>query len=739
MSSRHYEFDLNSPPPQRKQETGSPRKGLDGETSSSPRQPAEKRKRQKSAETHGDPLKPNSGIVDTMTQSNYSGYFLSQPIKAPVWRGWFNCMGSIYGKMSGHLSNKACPRVIKESNKLHGFIDFEKLPKSVVWPRSFATAPPTDDNIGLFFFPDSLDDEPRFNDLVDEMSSKEMVLRAMVGRVELLLFSSLELPENYWRFAGMCYLWGIFKRRESTIPQQSQVVNLISDDEDPVGTDPDGPYGCSSLAIQPAFDPSMGEEQRNSSAFPSIGEEQGNPSDLSTMIRENQRNPCSLTTTGVERGNPAALPSIRQNQRNPCATRSSTGFSRSAFRFYSRSSASAVNTPTPAGLVIGHSRPLEPRTLKFHDGPTVPGMQRMPFQCGQTVPKREHSPVHADPREPGRDKMQLHHGGETLREIRGKLPIQYGDPTEVARDRLVLHNGGATLREIRGKLPLQNGEPSDQEMYRLLLQLHADRTARERYRLLQLQGDPRVRERGRLRSDGDPTTTRRREKLPLVADPSSCRSDRSTHHGGPTLREIDRIPLQGDPAVAEEIQRRFPLRSNPTARDRESLRVQHGGPTVLETEGLRLQSGGPTMQETERLRLRGDRTLCTREILRLLQQGALTVPETEGLLFQGDPAERVRHRAGDPTVPETERLSLQGDPTALEREGLPDHGGRTVRERGRMLPNRGRRRATAARERSALPSSGVSTDLVLFPLAPEGIGAQSEVREPDGSRHKRTR
>lgn len=72
--------------------------------------------------------------------------------------------GSMYfsnetiGPVSGllvHLSNVACSKVVEETGHLPEVLHAELLPRSTVWPESFKIRGPTDQNIALFFFPDS--------------------------------------------------------------------------------------------------------------------------------------------------------------------------------------------------------------------------------------------------------------------------------------------------------------------------------------------------------------------------------------------------------------------------------------------------------------------------------------------------------------------------------------------------------------------------------------------------------
>lgn len=59
--------------------------------------------------------------------------------------------------LAAHLSTKACQRVWELSRLLQpmAMVEVMKLPRLEAWPKSWKTSGPTDDSIGLFFFPHS--------------------------------------------------------------------------------------------------------------------------------------------------------------------------------------------------------------------------------------------------------------------------------------------------------------------------------------------------------------------------------------------------------------------------------------------------------------------------------------------------------------------------------------------------------------------------------------------------------
>ncbi|XP_068661216.1 PHD finger-containing protein 1-like [Aristolochia californica] len=142
--------------------------------------------------------------------SGDSIYVYSSPIFNPVW-GYFDINGRCYGRVAAHLSNKASSKVFEGANMLDSRLHLQKLPRSEAWPTSFSLSPPTDDNIALYFFPESQRDDVVIDELLDEVNHLDLVLTAELDRAELLLSSSLLLPKNYWRFRGKCYIWGVFR------------------------------------------------------------------------------------------------------------------------------------------------------------------------------------------------------------------------------------------------------------------------------------------------------------------------------------------------------------------------------------------------------------------------------------------------------------------------------------------------------------------------------------------------
>ncbi|KAG9444349.1 hypothetical protein H6P81_015689 [Aristolochia fimbriata] len=166
-----------------------------------------------SSDEDGENCRGQSGAGTTTCNS----YILSKPYEDHVWRGCFDIEPQWSVGVTGHLSNTACLRVWEGANRLPARISLESLPRTKAWPKNFLNSPPTGENIGLFFFPETQGDEMAFDDLIKEVVDRELVLKATSEGDELHIFSSLVLPQAYWHFHGNCYLWGLFKTRQLPI------------------------------------------------------------------------------------------------------------------------------------------------------------------------------------------------------------------------------------------------------------------------------------------------------------------------------------------------------------------------------------------------------------------------------------------------------------------------------------------------------------------------------------------
>ncbi|XP_077216228.1 PHD finger-containing protein 1-like [Tasmannia lanceolata] len=160
-------------------------------------------------------------VPHTLNSTDSHSYVYSQPIIDPIWRGCFSTCNDTYGIISAHLSNKACPKVCEGASMLSVLLSVEKLARTRAWPKAFQDSPPTDDNIALYFFAGCPRDDMLFDQLVHDINTQDLALRATIDGAELLIFSSLLLPQQYHKFQGECYLWGVFRSSKTPLPHST--------------------------------------------------------------------------------------------------------------------------------------------------------------------------------------------------------------------------------------------------------------------------------------------------------------------------------------------------------------------------------------------------------------------------------------------------------------------------------------------------------------------------------------
>ncbi|MCD7446159.1 hypothetical protein HAX54_045216 [Datura stramonium] len=147
----------------------------------------------------------------------------AQPVADPIWRGcfFFNRESESSINILAHLSNKACEKAFIAANGLPVKLDVKIMAKSDVWPKSFLRSPPTDCSIALYLFPELEREENSYDALLEDVIDNDLAMNATIDDLELLIFSSRELPHKHWRLRRKYYLWGVFRHKSpssSSIP-----------------------------------------------------------------------------------------------------------------------------------------------------------------------------------------------------------------------------------------------------------------------------------------------------------------------------------------------------------------------------------------------------------------------------------------------------------------------------------------------------------------------------------------
>ncbi|CAK8573417.1 unnamed protein product [Lathyrus sativus] len=150
----------------------------------------------------------------------------AQPIAEPMWRGnlLFCDKSKTIGTVLAHLSSLASPKVLEEADLFPEVLSADLLPRSVVWPNSFKKEGPTDKSIALYFFPvNERSSINAFDMLVDDIIRTDDAIRVATENAVLLIFPSTLLPTQHQRFQSKHYLWGVFKKKKTSLKTNDAV------------------------------------------------------------------------------------------------------------------------------------------------------------------------------------------------------------------------------------------------------------------------------------------------------------------------------------------------------------------------------------------------------------------------------------------------------------------------------------------------------------------------------------
>uniref|UniRef100_A0A6N2L9N9 AIPP2-like SPOC-like domain-containing protein n=1 Tax=Salix viminalis TaxID=40686 RepID=A0A6N2L9N9_SALVM len=145
----------------------------------------------------------------------------AKPTIDPIWKGSFNIQNlenhtSVL--LLAHLSTNACSKVRDAASALPVQLNVEILSRSDAWPHTFQTIPPTVESIEM---------KKVFDSLLDEMIIHDHALKVVINDLELLVFSSCELPQEHWRFCQKYFLWGVFKAtKKHDVGSNAEASNL---------------------------------------------------------------------------------------------------------------------------------------------------------------------------------------------------------------------------------------------------------------------------------------------------------------------------------------------------------------------------------------------------------------------------------------------------------------------------------------------------------------------------------
>ncbi|KAJ0963488.1 hypothetical protein J5N97_028610 [Dioscorea zingiberensis] len=126
----------------------------------------------------------------------------------------FGMVPHVYEGVEAHLPNKVCLLAYEQLKQIPTTVRFKLVHRLDVWPKLFQVDPPMVDDIGFFLFPCELQrSKEKYSQLLEQMNSGDLALQTRTGAVELLIFTSKELPKdsNFTEFPLQKFIWGVFR------------------------------------------------------------------------------------------------------------------------------------------------------------------------------------------------------------------------------------------------------------------------------------------------------------------------------------------------------------------------------------------------------------------------------------------------------------------------------------------------------------------------------------------------
>ncbi|KAH1267298.1 hypothetical protein GmHk_01G002557 [Glycine max] len=130
-----------------------------------------------------------------MRASKVEAAYLSRVVVPKADQGKFQIhniegIARTWDAIQAHLSNRASAEVLEvaNTNRLSEIIILEELPRLRTWPSQFMRSQVTEDNIAHYIY---------YEQLVNYMMNNDLALKGHLDGVELLIFPSNILPENF--------------------------------------------------------------------------------------------------------------------------------------------------------------------------------------------------------------------------------------------------------------------------------------------------------------------------------------------------------------------------------------------------------------------------------------------------------------------------------------------------------------------------------------------------------------
>ncbi|KZV40935.1 hypothetical protein F511_05180 [Dorcoceras hygrometricum] len=132
-----------------------------------------------------------------------------------IWQGSFEIyqndkVFTVWDGIQAHRSTCASSEVLESVIKFKSKIVLNEVPRLSTWPVQFQEHGVEEDDIALFFLLKIL------RVWLENMMKNDLAFKGSLDGVELLIFPSNQLPENFQRWNMLFFLWGVFRAKKGS-------------------------------------------------------------------------------------------------------------------------------------------------------------------------------------------------------------------------------------------------------------------------------------------------------------------------------------------------------------------------------------------------------------------------------------------------------------------------------------------------------------------------------------------
>ncbi|XAR65279.1 hypothetical protein NMG60_11009339 [Bertholletia excelsa] len=152
-----------------------------------------------------------------MTSSNHEKQRLSGPALKIIWTGSFEILDfsrddRILGGFLAHPAVRISPKAYDFARQIAGVMQFHVHPRRAFWPELFHSNLPNAGDIALYFYPMKIErSKQHYAFLLKYIEKKDLMLRSLMGHVELLVYPSKLLHVDSQKLGNSYFLWGVFR------------------------------------------------------------------------------------------------------------------------------------------------------------------------------------------------------------------------------------------------------------------------------------------------------------------------------------------------------------------------------------------------------------------------------------------------------------------------------------------------------------------------------------------------